>query len=99
MSDNGLKVTVDHEKFSEKTNDEKLELIYQAVVSQQKVCASTVASFKEHFDDCDRQLNNSVTIPRRNRKIDIGIGAGTGTAGYVIIDKLIGLIKSYISGG
>jgi len=99
MVSNGLKVTVDHEKFSEKTNNEKLDLIYQAVVNQQKLCIKTVESFKDHFDECDKQLDDSVAIPRRNRKIDIGIGAGTGTAGYVLVDKLIGLIKSYISGG
>ena len=99
MPSNGLKVTVGREKFAEKNTDEKLDLIYQAVVNQQKICIETVEAFKEHFEECDKQLNDSVDIPRRNRKIDLGIGAGTGTAGYVIIDKLIGAIKSYISGG
>ena len=99
MSKNGLKVTVDHENFAEKNTNEKLDLIYQAVVNQQKVCTSTVKSFNERFEAHDKHIDNSVNLPRRNRKIDLGIGAGTGTVGGAFLIKAVEFIKSYISGG
>jgi len=99
MSKNGLKVTVDYENFTEKNTDEKLDLIYQAVVNQQKVCVETVKSFNERFKAHDKYIDNSVNIPRRNRKIDLGIGAGTGTVGGAFLIKAVELIRSYISGG
>jgi len=80
-----LKVTVTSDNFSEKDTDEKLDLIFHAVSTQQEVCAENI--------------NKCATIPKRNRKVDLGVGAGTGIIGGTIIIKFIDLIKSYTSGG
>lgn len=97
--DSGLTITVGPDKFSEKDADEKLELIYQAVTSQQCICMETVKAFRKKFDIYDRTKENSKDLPMRTRKSDFKVVAGTGAVGGYSVSELIDLIKTYISGG
>lgn len=98
MSD-GLKVIVTPKNFSMRSTDEKLELIYQAVTSQQSICIKTVEKFKENCDKYDDHIEKSHNLPSRNRKIDLGIGAGVGTGSGFAVSNIIDYIRSYLSGG
>lgn len=95
----GLTVTVGPDKFSEKSTDEKLELIYEAVTTQQIICIETVKSFKKKFNNYDKHIEKSHNPSKKNRKIDLGVGAGTGVVGGYSISEIIELIKNYVSGG
>jgi len=105
--ENGLEIKVSTEQFDEiDSTDKKLSLIFQVVNvlqgevrDQTKECSKTVAGFKNQFDRCDKIVDKAVNLPKRNRKLDLGVGAGTGTVSYVAIDKVIEIIKSYFSGG
>lgn len=98
---NGLKVTVGPDRFSEKSTDEKLELIYQAVTQQQSVCSETVTGFKdacERYDHFISKSNMISKINRKNKNIGLGIGVGTGTIGGLTIPRAIEFIKNLFSG-
>ena len=96
---NGLRVTVGPEEFSGKSTDEKLELIYQAVTAQQAICITTVEDFRERVAEYDDFIEDSTKVPKRNRKIDLGVGAGSGAIGGFSVSEIIDFIKNYFSGG
>lgn len=95
----GLKVIVTPKGFSERNTDEKLELIYQAVTAQQSICVETVKCFSEKCSNYDKHIKEDHRLPRRNRKIDVGVGAGIGTGSGFVVSNMIDFIRSYISGG
>lgn len=99
---NGLKVTVRPDDFSVKTTDEKLELIYQAVLLQQSTCTKTVKGFKDacerydHFIVKSRMLDK---LSKRDKGIILGAGIGTGTLGGITLLEIIEYIKGFFCGG
>lgn len=95
----GLKVTVGPDEFSSRTTDEKLELIYKAVTSQQMICMDTVDVFNKNCTKYDKFIENSTKPLKRNRKVDIGVGAGSGAIGGFSASEIIDIIKSYFFGG
>ena len=95
---NGLKVTMTPDEFSGLETEEKLDLIFQAVSVQQLMCTTTVESFKDRLGHCEDMVQSEIALPRRNRRIDLGVGAGTGVIGGGVMIKIIDLIKGYITG-
>jgi len=101
---NGLKIEVSREQFKSITDvNKKLDFIYEVLVTQKTDCSENVNKFEKQFEEYYDILEKTTKLPRRNRKIDVGVGAGAGlgagTVGLAIADKLMTLIKSYISGG
>lgn len=95
----GLKVTVGPNEFSSRTTDEKLDLIYKAVTSQQTMCIDTVDVFNRNCTKYDKFIENSTKSPKQNKKVAVGIGAGSGAVGGFSASELIDFIKSYFFGG
>ena len=95
---NGLKVTVGPKNFSEKNTDEKLELIYQAVTSQQTICVYNVDSFKAKLDKYDKHIEGTLNLPKRDRKVGLGVGVGSGAVCGYSIPGIIDYIKNLFSG-
>lgn len=95
----GLKITVGPDEFADRDTAEKLDLIYQVVTSQQHMCLKTVDIFNSNCAKYDKFIDDSTKLPKKNRKLDLGIGAGSGAVGGFSASELINLIKSYFSGG
>ena len=98
----GLKLTVGPDKFSEKSTDEKLDLIYQAVTQQQSTCTSNVEGFKESCEKYDHFISKSkiaTRLGKKNRSVILGAGIGTGTLGGLTVSGIINFIKELFSGG
>lgn len=97
MSDE-LKVTLGPKEFSGRTTDEKLDLIYKAVTSQQNMCMDTVGMFNRNCVKYDNFIEETTKKPRYDRKINLGLSAGTGAMGGYSIPGIIEFIKNLFSG-
>lgn len=100
MSDNGLEVRITREQFRAITDpNKKLDAMFEVLITQKNHCDKQVSNFESQFKECHKLIEKATKVPSRNRKIDFGVGSAGGVTGYVIIDKLIDIVKSYISGG
>lgn len=89
MSDNGLEMKVTFDQFkAEKDMNKKLDMLFLVQLTHKTDCVRTV-----------NDINNRIKAPKRNRRIDFGLGSAGGVTGYMILDKLIDMVKSYVSGG
>ena len=89
MSDNGLEMKVTFDQFkAEKDMNKKLDMLFLVQLSHRSHCADTVKDIEKRLE-----------LPTRNRKLDLGVGAGTGTIAGALLTKAAEFIKSYISGG
>jgi len=103
MDIEGLNVKVTLNQFkAEQDVNKKLDMLFVNQIAHQGDCNRIVNKFNDRLDGCSeeyKKIESKVVLPRRNRKIDFGVGAGGGTLGYVVIDKIYSALKSYLAGG
>ena len=104
---NGLKVTVTPVEFSERKTGEKLDLIFQAVTNQQKICANRLSKYDQQFADYDHMIDNmntefaeikclvKNTNPIRSKTKDMGIVGASGVGGVGLWESIKSLIDYF----
>ena len=87
MTTNGLDIKVTVEDFAKKSPDEKLTILYQVSLRQQKHCdkVSTVFNNRISKIETDKKLGKA-------KIVGIGIGSGVGGGG------IIAWLKTFLGG-
>ena len=87
MTQNGLEVKVTVEDFAKKTPDEKLNILYQVSLHQQKHCNKLSGTLDTRIGtlETDKKISKA-------KIVGIGIGGGVGGGG------IIAWLKTFLGG-